>query len=174
MSTIEHSESAIPSTDLKQQSAQIDITKTNRGYRLQTRQCFSHAITEVFPFFADAGNLEEITPDYLNFHIVTPLPIEMRPGALIDYRLRLHLIPIKWRTEITAWEPPHRFVDQQLRGPYKFWHHEHLFSEHSGVTTVTDIVDYGVALGFIMHPLLVSHDLKRIFAYRRAALARHF
>ena len=97
---------------------------------------------QVFPFFADARNLEAITPAWLNFEVLTPAPIEMRPGALIDYRVRVHGLPIRWRTEITEWNPPHRFVDLQLRGPYSLWHHTHTFAERDGGTLCSDDVRY--------------------------------
>ncbi|MGB9275140.1 MAG: SRPBCC family protein [Terrimicrobiaceae bacterium] len=87
---------------------------------------------EVFSFFADAGNLELLTPPQLNFHILTPCPLEMRVGLLIEYRLRVRGIPLRWQSEITAWEPPHRFVDEERRGPYRLWQHEHLFEERDG------------------------------------------
>lgn len=131
--------------------------------------------SEVFPFFADAANLEAITPPWLNFHILTPQPIEMRAGAIIDYALRLRGVPVRWRTEITAWEPPYRFVDQQIRGPYRLWRHEHLF-EPIGVdsTRMTDVVTYELPrapiVGAMLHRLMVRPDLDRIFAYRARAV----
>ena len=99
-------------------------------YVLRREQRLPGTPEEVFPFFADAGNLEAITPPWLGFHVVTPRPIEMRPGALIEYRLRLHRLPIAWLTRIEEWVPSERFVDMQLTGPYRLWHHTHEFREH--------------------------------------------
>jgi ligand-binding SRPBCC domain-containing protein len=103
-------------------------------YTLQTRIDLAAPLSEVFPFFADAYNLERITPSFLSFKVLTPAPIEMRPGTLIDYRLRVRGAPLRWRSEITAWEPPYRFVDEQRRGPYRAWIHEHRFEERDGRT----------------------------------------
>jgi ligand-binding SRPBCC domain-containing protein len=126
---------------------------------------------EVFDLFADARNLEAITPPLLRFEVVTPGDIEMRVGTLISYRLRLHGIPISWLTSIQAWDPPHRFVDQQVRGPYAFWHHTHeLFPSGAGATHMRDTVRYALgfgALGELAHRLLVRRDLERIFDFRR-------
>ena len=127
-------------------------------------------IERVFEFFADAQNLERLTPPFLKFHIVSPVPIQMRRGARIRYRLRLHGIPIGWESEITAWEPPHRFVDQQLRGPYRFWRHEHRFTETANGTEISDRVDYAVLGGSIINSLLVEPDVRKIFAYRTQRL----
>lgn len=129
---------------------------------------------EVFPFFADARNLETLTPPWLRFEILTPLPIEMRVGCLIDYQLRLHGLPLRWRSEITVWEPPTRFVDEQRRGPYRFWAHEHRFVEHDGGTWVGDHVRYAVWGGRLLEALFVRPDLNRIFAYRRDKLRALF
>lgn len=125
---------------------------------------------EVFPFFADAGNLDAITPPWLHFHIVTPRPIAMNPGTLIDYRLRVHGLPLRWRTLIRDWQPPHRFVDEQLRGPYRQWIHEHTFEPHNGGTLARDVVHYAVPFDFLVHGLFVQRDIVRIFDYRRRAL----
>lgn len=141
---------------------------------LATEQYFPRSIGEVFPFFADAGNLERITPPILRFRIVTPLPIEMRQGALIDYRLRLRGVPMRWRTRISVWEPPHRFVDEQVRGPYRLWRHTHTFEERDGGTLCRDVVEYRVPLDALVHGPLVGPDLARIFAFRRQALDEVF
>ena len=125
---------------------------------------------EVFSFFADAGNLELLTPPQLNFNILTPRPLEMRVGLLIDYRLGVRGIPLRWQSEITAWEPPHRFVDEQRRGPYRLWRHEHLFEERDGGTVAIDRVRYAVPGGALINWLLVRHDVARIFAYRTEKL----
>ncbi len=129
---------------------------------------------DVFPFFAEARNLEEITPPWLSFRVLAQQPPEMRAGTIIDYRLRLHGIPIRWRSEITVWEPPRRFVDVQRRGPYRLWEHEHLFLPQEGGTLVQDRVRYAVPGGPLLEPLvdrlLVRPDLERIFAYRRHRL----
>ena len=94
----------------------------------------------VFEFFADAKQLERITPPILNFKILTPMPVEIKAGLLLDYQISIHKVPIKWRTEIAAWEPPYRFVDRQLKGPYHLWHHEHTFEETDDGTLVKDKV----------------------------------
>lgn len=127
-------------------------------------------IAEAFDFFADARNLEAITPPWLHFEITTPTPIAMREGALIDYRIRLHGIPVRWHTRIDAWEPCTRFVDRQLRGPYRWWHHEHRFEEVDGGTNVIDEVEYSSPLRWISEPLLVRRDVERIFDYRAERL----
>ena len=129
---------------------------------------------EVFPFFADAGNLDRLTPPWLHFRILTPRPIEMAVGARIDYGLRLHGIPIRWRSEITAWDPPHGFVDEQRRGPYRVWIHRHRFEAHRGGTLVTDDIRYAVPGGRLADRLFVRRDLRRIFDYRTAQLRRRF
>lgn len=129
---------------------------------------------KVFGFFADAGNLEAITPPEINFHIVTPQPIDIKQGTLIDYELKMRGIPIKWRTEISVWEPPFRFVDQQLRGPYSQWIHTHTFTEiEPGRTQIDDDVRYRMPLeplGDIAH-FLVRRELDYIFDYRQKAVA---
>ena len=127
---------------------------------------------QVFPFFAEAANLEAITPPWLRFRIITPGPIEMREGALIEYRLRLHGLPIRWRTRIDEWEPGVRFVDRQLSGPYRLWHHTHEFEPAGdGRTLMRDTVRYALpALDRLTHPL-VRRDLRRIFDFRAQAIA---
>lgn len=127
----------------------------------------------VFSFFADARNLEAITPPWLNFQILTPGEIHMRPGALIDYRLRVHHIPLRWQTEITRWQPSVCFVDEQRRGPYRLWRHTHTFSDRDGGTLCRDEVQYAVPGGRLVN-WLVRRDLEEIFAYRAAALRRLF
>jgi len=128
-------------------------------------------VVEVFPIFADAGNLDLLTPPWLRFEILTPRPIEMKVGALIDYRLRLRGLPIRWRTRINEWEPLVRFVDEQVRGPYRLWHHTHTFVERAGGTLVGDRVRYAVPGGALVNTLFVQRDVARIFAYRQQKLA---
>jgi ligand-binding SRPBCC domain-containing protein len=127
-----------------------------------------------FPFFGDALNLEAITPPWLGFRVTTPEPIEMAPGTLIEYRLKLHGMPIRWRTTIAVWDPPRRFVDVQLSGPYRIWHHTHDFSPTpGGGTLMRDTVRYALPLGplgEIAHRLLVRRDLERIFDFRQSAV----
>lgn len=119
-------------------------------------------------------NLQQITPPWLRFRVLTQPPIVMAEGALIDYRLSLHGLPIRWRTEITAWQPPARFVDRQLSGPYREWHHEHTFEEHDGGTLMRDEVRYRVPGGTIVDRLLVRPDLERIFDYRQERMLELF
>jgi len=128
---------------------------------------------DVFPFFADARNLEAITPPFLSFAVVTPEPIEMRVGTLIQYRLRLHGVPIRWLTSIQAWDPPHRFIDTQVTGPYGLWHHTHTFEPHPDGTLMRDVVRYAIPfgpLGELAHRLFVARDVERIFDFRRQEL----
>ena len=129
---------------------------------------------EVFAFFSDARNLDAITPSWLRFQMVTAGPVVMKPGALIDYKLRVHGLPIRWRTRITEWDPPIRFVDEQLRGPYRLWIHEHEFELRDGGTLVRDRVRYAVPFDFLVHNLFVSRDVARIFAYRTRQLLHRF
>jgi len=129
---------------------------------------------EVFAFFSDAANLNAITPAWLHFRMVTASPIQMRVGTLIDYRMRIRGVPVSWRTRVTVWEPPRRFIDEQLRGPYRFWRHEHEFEAKDGGTLVHDVVRYAVPFDFIAHPLFVRRDVERIFAYRQQQLSALF
>lgn len=131
-------------------------------------------VAEVFPFFADARNLEELTPPFLRFQVLSPPPIPMAAGTRIDYRLRLHGIPIRWQSEITAWEPMRMFVDEQRRGPYRTWIHTHRFTAKNGGTLVEDEVRYDVPGGALVNALFVRNDVARIFAYREAKLRARF
>ena len=123
----------------------------------------------VFEFFADAHNLEAITPPLLRFRVVTPAPIVMGRGTLIRYRLRVHGMPVSWLTEITEWDPPHRFVDEQVRGPYSLWHHTHSFEADGEETIMRDVVRYRIGfgpLGALADTLVVRRDLAAIFDHR--------
>ena len=132
-------------------------------------------IEKVFAFFADAANLERITPPQLSFHIVTPQPIEIEKGTLIDYRLKMRGLPMKWRTEISEWEPPFKFVDRQLIGPYTQWIHTHTFTELSASKTlIQDEVRYRLPLeplGDVVAHWFVRRDLDNIFDFRQKAVA---
>ena len=130
--------------------------------------------TEVFKFFADPVNLETLTPPWLRFHILTPQPIIMEVGARINYRLRLRGLPVRWQSEITAWDPPVRFVDEQRRGPYRVWIHEHTFEEGDGSTSVGDCVRYNVWGGCLVNSLLIRRGLNAIFDYRQERLQEIF
>lgn len=146
-----------------------------REFNLITNQTIERPIEEVFSFFADAHNLARITPDWLRFEVVTPGAIEMREGVLIDYKIKLRGVPMRWQSEITVWDPPRRFVDEQRRGPYKFWNHEHTFeSAAGGGTVVGDRVRYGVPGGILIQRLFIAPDLERIFSYRRRKLQEIF
>lgn len=145
-----------------------------KTFELHSQLRISKPPEEVFPFFADAGNLDILTPDWLNFRIVSPRPIPIERGTEIDYRLRIRGFPIRWRSRITAWDPPHLFVDEQVRGPYRLWVHEHRFRPVDGGTIVEDRVRYAVWGGAIVNRLMVAPDLARIFDYRRKKLEEQF
>ena len=163
-----------PPARIEASELRIGPSPTGVGYRLESSQWLPRPRAEVFPFFSDAFNLQALTPDYLHFEILTPQPIEMATGLLIDYRLRLRGIPIRWQSRIAIWEPPFRFVDEQMRGPYRRWYHEHTFEEVDGGTLCRDIVDYEVHGGPLIERLFVRPDLRGIFTYRRARLAERF
>lgn len=142
--------------------------------RFVKEQEFPRPPAELFPFFADVENLETITPPFLNFRVVTSTPIEVREGTLLDYRLRLHGVPLLWRTLIRVWEPPHRFVDEQIRGPYRRWVHEHRFEPTDRGTRMIDTIDYASPGGRLVERLFVDRDVQRIFDYRASVLERRF
>jgi ligand-binding SRPBCC domain-containing protein len=143
---------------------------------LERQQSVEIPIDEAFAFYGDARNLELITPPWLGFEVTTPGPIEMGPGTLIEYRLRLHRLPVRWRTRIEVWEPPRRFVDVQVKGPYSLWEHTHTFeADGPRATIIEDRVRYSIPcgpLGSLANRLLVRRDLRQIFDYRRDAAAR--
>ena len=145
-----------------------------RIHTLQREQDLDGTPEEVFPFFADAFNLEALTPPLLRFRVITPGPIEMRAGTLIQYRLRLRGVPVTWKTLIQDWTPSRRFVDTQLSGPYALWHHTHTFDPlPGGRTLMSDIVRYAIGfgpLGELAHSALVRRDVEAIFDYRREAI----
>ena len=124
----------------------------------------------VFAFFADAGNLEALTPPWLSFRILSPRPIAMAAGTCIDYRIRLRGLALRWRSRIASWDPPERFVDEQVRGPYRRWVHEHRFIERPDGTEVIDLVRYSVLGGRMVDRLFVRRDLERIFEFRERRL----
>jgi ligand-binding SRPBCC domain-containing protein len=138
-------------------------------YVLHREQWITRSIEDVFAFFADAGNLELITPAWLGFRILSPRPIGMRLGTRIVYRLRWHGLPLRWMTEIQSWNPPAEFVDVQAQGPYRLWHHTHSFRPVDGGTLISDVIRYALgfgALGRLAHARLVKPDLEAIFDYR--------
>lgn len=133
------------------------------------------SIARAFDFYGDAANLEPMTPPWLHFEVTTPGPVTMRAGTLLEYRLRLHGVPLRWQTRIMTWEPPRRFVDIQARGPFGLWEHTHLFeADGDAATVIRDRVRYAIPLGplgAIADHLFVRRDLRRIFDYRNEAVA---
>jgi ligand-binding SRPBCC domain-containing protein len=142
---------------------------------LEREQFVPRPVDQVFAFFAQARNLERITPPWLRFEVLTPGPIEMGPGTLIRYRLRVHAVPVRWSSRIEEWDSGRLFVDRQLRGPYRLWHHRHEFVPSAEGTVVRDRVRYALPLGRLgelAHAAFVRRDLEQIFDFRRAAVAR--
>jgi ligand-binding SRPBCC domain-containing protein len=152
----------------------VEIDERKTGYRLKTAVWLPSEMVDVFAFFADARNLNLITPEWIRFRIKTPTPVVMKPGLLLDYSLRLRGMPVRWQSEITVWDPPRRFVDEQRKGPYRRWVHEHLFQEEDGGTNVIDRVHYAVPGGRLVHRLFVKGDVTSIFRYRRRKLTEIF
>jgi ligand-binding SRPBCC domain-containing protein len=154
----------------------IQLLRNYHG-RLERRQFVPYARPEVFAFFADAKNLETITPGFLRFHILSPDPIAMRPGATIDYELKLFGIRFCWRSLIESFEPEQRFVDVQLTGPYRSWRHVHEFENADCGTMIVDHVDYEMPwglLGHLAHEISVKRSLERIFAFREQRIREIF
>jgi ligand-binding SRPBCC domain-containing protein len=150
------------------------MTKT---HTLKRTQSFNKPIEEVFRFFQSPENLARITPSRLNFRLLTPSPITMKEGALIDYTIAWLGVPVRWTTMITHYEPPYKFVDQQIKGPYSLWHHTHIFVEHDGTTEMTDEVRYVLPFGFlgdVAHALVVQRQLNDIFDYRARVIGEIF
>lgn len=146
-------------------------------FRFEAQTLIPAPLERVFEFFSRAENLERITPKSLRFEILSPMPIVMKPGALIEYRLRLSGIPFRWVTKITAWEPNRRFVDEQLKGPYRQWIHEHTFESDGSRTRMRDVVDYAVPggpLAPIINALFVKRQVQKIFAHRGDEIRRQF
>ena len=148
-----------------------------RVHLLERSQRLPGPPEEVFAFFGEAHNLEEITPPFLGFEVVTPRPIDMKAGTLIEYRLKLHGVRLSWLTRIEVWEPGQRFVDRQLEGPYRLWHHTHVFERDGEGTIMRDVVRYALPLGPLgemARLVLVRRDLDRIFDFRQDEVSRRF
>ena len=156
--------------DTRRGSVQIHRASNGWGFRLEASQFLPQPREQVFEFFSDAFQLQTLTPPWLHFSVLTPAPILMATGALIDYQLRVHGIPMHWQSCIREWEPPLRFVDLQTRGPYRHWSHQHIFEAADGGTLCRDVVDYAVYGGSIIHALFVRRDLLSIFAFRQGKL----
>ena len=147
-------------------------------FKLNKKQKISKNISEVFDFFSKPENLSEITPKRLGFNIMTPSPIEMKEGQLIDYTINILSLPVRWTTIITKYAPPNLFIDQQLKGPYSMWHHTHTFEEIGmNETLIEDTILYAMPFGFIgdlAHFLYVKRDLENIFRYREETIKKVF
>jgi ligand-binding SRPBCC domain-containing protein len=144
-------------------------------YTLEREQFIARPVAEVFAFFSDAANLGRVTPPWLSFRILSPLPVEMRVGARVAYQIGWHFLRLNWVSEIVAWEPSHSFTDVQVRGPYAFWRHTHTFRPHDGGTIMRDTVHYQLPLGplgRLAHRLKVRQDLEAIFDHRARQFER--
>lgn len=146
-------------------------------YTIEREQLIRKPIKEVFSFFENAGNLAQITPSNLRFMILTPFPIVMKTGTLIDYTIKVFGIGVHWRTLITDYDPPREFTDEQLKGPYAFWHHRHEFVSTEDGTLIRDKVTYALPFGIIgrlVHALFVKRQLQQIFDFRTSIIKRIF
>ena len=146
-------------------------------YNFETKTILNSNIEKVFDFFCQAANLQKLTPPDLDFKILSDIPIEMKKGALIDYRIKLYGIPVKWKTEITVWNPPFEFEDTQLKGPYKLWKHNHIFKDLGEKTEMMDIVKYntkGWPLNSLLNKFFVQTEIEKIFNYREQKISSIF
>lgn len=145
-----------------------------RLYSFQSKLWLPRNRSEVFEFFSNANNLGQIAPSWVRFHLISSSPEEMREGTELQYRLKIHGIPIAWRSRIVAWDPPNRFVDEQVQGPYRQWIHEHRFIEVRGGTSYEDRLQYAPLGGALINALFVRRDIEKIFAYRSERLQAIF
>ena len=149
----------------------------DKTYTLSFTQQVPRPLAEVFDFFSRAENLEVLTPPWLNFKILDVKPQPIQQGTLINYSLRIHGIPLRWTSEIVEWERPHRFVDLQLRGPYKVWRHEHCFEAHDDKTVISDTINLALPLGYLgqlAYKIKVHSDVQKIFAFREKKIRALF
>jgi len=147
------------------------VASSKAPFVLEQEQTVRRSLEEVFAFFSDPRNLGELTPPWLNFRVLGSSTPEMAEGTTIDYQLRVHGFPLRWRSLISSWKPPFEFVDEQLKGPYRSWVHRHSFHETEDGVVVGDRVEYSVPGGALVHRLFVRRDLERIFDHRRQSLA---
>ncbi|MGA0333450.1 MAG: SRPBCC family protein [Kiritimatiellia bacterium] len=141
---------------------------------LHTSQWLPYPVEEVFAFFSRPENLQRLTPSQLQFQILTPDPIVMREGVQLDYKLKVHNIPLRWTSLISNWNPPHEFTDKQLKGPYKVWVHSHRFRTEGNGTQVDDHIQFRAPGGKLLEKLIVQRDLASIFNYRQKILSEIF
>ena len=149
----------------------------DKTYSLAFAQQVPRPLPEVFAFFSRAENLEVLTPPWLNFKILDVAPQPVQKGTLINYSLRVHGIPLRWTSEIVEWEPPHRFIDLQVRGPYKLWRHEHRFQARDGGTLISDTISLALPLGVLgrfAYKIKVRSDVQEIFAFREKKIRALF
>jgi len=155
----------------------LSFFRTPKIYTFKQEQFVKSDMETVFEFFSRPENLEKITPPAMSFNIMTPRPIEMKEGSIIDYTVKIVGIPTRWRTVITSYKKNEYFVDEQRFGPYSLWHHKHFIKEIDGGIEMEDVVDYKIPFGFlgqIAHPLFVKNKLRDIFKYREKKLIKLF
>lgn len=151
-----------------------DHPEQTGSFLLRSECELNRPIDQVFEFFSDPFQLENITPPWMKFRVVTPAPINIEAGTLIDYRLQMYGIPFRWRSEITKWQPGVVFVDEQVKGPYRYWRHEHTFESNGEMTIVRDKVAYAVPGGKLAHRLFVQGNIEKIFEFRTSMLQQLF
>ena len=145
-----------------------------KTFHLDRELTIARPLEEVFAFFGDPKNLEAITPPWLSFRIRDSSDDPLREGSHIRYRLKVRGFPMNWTSLLSTWDPPHRFVDEQVKGPYRVWHHTHTFEAVEGGTLIRDQVEYAMFGGRLINELFVARDLNRVFDYRTARLEEIF
>ncbi len=152
----------------------VSVTRVGKRWKLSAEVTVRENINDVFDFFSDPFNLEQLTPPFLRFTVLGADTEKIQEGTLIRYKLHLHRLPVNWLTRIEEWNPPHKFVDKQLKGPYTVWHHTHDFIAHGDRTIIRDTVLYSVPGGRIVNRLFVENDVLRIFNYRHEMIRQIF